>query len=236
MCRLEKLTDEELVERIRAGETSCMDTLIERYKRQVRNQARTLYLIGGDSDDLIQEGMLGLFKAIRDYRPEKEVSFEAFAKLCISRQLYSAVQAAGRQKHVPLNTYVELSDQLDAQDDGPQQAEGLEHVCPYQRPHAAAEGVEVDYEHGQGHIEPERDAERREEHQLQHGCREVHLDSAAEDFREQEERGRGMVAPGSETLLHIAVQAVHASAVVERQQHISYDRIAGDEAEGHLKV
>ena len=120
MCRLEKLTDEELVERIRAGETSCMDTLIERYKRQVRNQARTLYLIGGDSDDLIQKGMLGLFKAIRDYRPEKEVSFEAFAKLCISRQLYSAVQAAGRQKHVPLNTYVELSDQLDAQDDGPQ--------------------------------------------------------------------------------------------------------------------
>ena len=120
MCRLEKLTDEELVERIRAGETSCMDILIERYKRQVRNQARTLYLIGGDSDDLIQEGMLGLFKAIRDYRPEKEVSFEAFAKLCISRQLYSAVQAAGRQKHVPLNTYVELSDQLDAQDDGPQ--------------------------------------------------------------------------------------------------------------------
>ena len=120
MCRLEKLTDEELVERIRAGETSCMDTLIERYKRQVRNQARTLYLIGGDSDDLIQEGMLGLFKAIRDYRPEKEVSFEAFAKLCISRQLYSAVQAAGRQKHVPLNTYVELSDQLDAQDVGPQ--------------------------------------------------------------------------------------------------------------------
>ena len=120
MCRLEKLTDEELVERIRAGETSCMDTLIERYKRQVRNQARTLYLIGGDSDDLIQEGMLGLFKAIRHYRPEKEVSFEAFAKLCISRQLYSAVQAAGRQKHVPLNTYVELSDQLDAQDDGPQ--------------------------------------------------------------------------------------------------------------------
>ena len=120
MCRLEKLTDEELVERIRAGETSCMDTLIERYKRQVRNQARTLYLIGGDSDDLIQEGMLGLFKAIRDYRPEKEASFEAFARLCISRQLYSAVQAAGRQKHVPLNTYVELSDQLDAQDDGPQ--------------------------------------------------------------------------------------------------------------------
>ena len=94
MCRLEKLTDEELVERIRAGETSCMDTLIERYKRQVRNQARTLYLIGGDSDDLIQEGMLGLFKAIRDYRPEKEVSFEApqlkGQKIAIDRQYVQA--------------------------------------------------------------------------------------------------------------------------------------------------
>ena len=120
MCKFRELTDEELVERIRAGESSCMDVLIERYKRQVRNQARTLYLIGGDNDDLIQEGMLGLFKAIRDYRPEKEVSFEAFARMCISRQLYSAVQAAGRQKHVPLNTYVELTEQLDTQDDGPQ--------------------------------------------------------------------------------------------------------------------
>ncbi len=120
MCRYKELTDEELVEKIREGETACMDTLIERYKRQVRNQARTLYLIGGDNDDLIQEGMLGLFKAIRDYRPEKEVSFEAFARMCISRQLYSAVQAAGRQKHVPLNTYVELTEQLDTQDDGPQ--------------------------------------------------------------------------------------------------------------------
>ena len=120
MCKLRQLTDEELVERIRGGDSTCMDILIERYKRQVRNQARALYLMGGDNDDLIQEGMLGLFKAIRDYRPEKEASFEAFARLCISRQLYSAVQAAGRQKHAPLNTYVELSDQLDTQEDGPQ--------------------------------------------------------------------------------------------------------------------
>ena len=120
MCKLRQLTDEELVERIRGGDSTCMDILIERYKRQVRNQARALYLMGGDNDDLIQEGMLGLFKAIRDYRPEKEASFEAFARLCISRQLYSAVQAAGRQKHAPLNSYVELSDQLDTQEDGPQ--------------------------------------------------------------------------------------------------------------------
>ncbi len=115
MERWAQLTDEQLIEHINAGETACMDVLIERYKRQVRNQARPLYLIGGDSDDLIQEGMLGLFKAIRDYRPEKSDSFEAFAGLCISRQLYSAIQAAGRLKHAPLNSYVELSPELGEQ-------------------------------------------------------------------------------------------------------------------------
>ena len=72
MTKLEERSDEELMEGIRGGEQECMDVLIERYKGQVRKEARTLYLIGGDSDDLIQEGMLGLFKAIRDYRPEKE--------------------------------------------------------------------------------------------------------------------------------------------------------------------
>ena len=119
MHKFEQLPDEELLTLIREGEADCMDILIERYKRQVRNQARALYLIGGDSDDLIQEGMLGLFKAIRDYSPEKSASFEAFARLCISRQLYSAVQAAGRMKHAPLNTYVELSEQLERQEDRP---------------------------------------------------------------------------------------------------------------------
>ena len=118
MERWEQLTDEQLIKNINAGETLCMDVLIERYKRQVRNQARPLYLIGGDSDDLIQEGMLGLFKAIRDYRPDKSDSFEAFASLCISRQLYSAIQAAGRLKHAPLNSYVELSPELGEQADG----------------------------------------------------------------------------------------------------------------------
>ena len=118
MERWEQRTDEQLIENINAGETLCMDVLIERYKRQVRNQARPLYLIGGDSDDLIQEGMLGLFKAIRDYRPDKSDSFEAFASLCISRQLYSAIQAAGRLKHAPLNSYVELSPELGEQADG----------------------------------------------------------------------------------------------------------------------
>lgn len=124
MERWEQLSDEQLIERIHAGKNGCMDVLIERYKRQVRNQARTLYLIGGDSDDLIQEGMLGLFKAIRDYRPEKSDSFEAFAVLCISRQLYSAIQAAGRLKHAPLNSYVELSPELG------EHAEGLTEKSP----------------------------------------------------------------------------------------------------------
>lgn len=104
---------------IRAGEQECMDVLIERYKGQVRKEARTLYLIGGDSDDLIQEGMLGLFKAIRDYRPEREASFGSFAKLCISRQIYTAIQAASRQKHSPLNTYVELTEELGDVSDSP---------------------------------------------------------------------------------------------------------------------
>ena len=113
MTKLEERSDEELMEGIRGGEQECMDVLIERYKGQVRKEARTLYLIGGDSDDLIQEGMLGLFKAIRDYRPEKEASFGSFVKLCISRQLYTSIQAASRQKHSPLNTYVELTEGLD---------------------------------------------------------------------------------------------------------------------------
>ena len=112
MEKFQEMTYEQLIACIQAGEKVCMDVLIERYKLQVRRQARALYLIGGDSDDLIQEGMLGLFKAIRDYQPEKEASFERFAKICISRQLYSAVQASNRQKHVPLNSYVELSPRL----------------------------------------------------------------------------------------------------------------------------
>ena len=111
MQRAEEWSDEQLLEKIQAGENSYMDILMERYKRQVRNQARTLFLMGGDKDDLIQEGMLGLFKAIRDYRADKG-DFESFAKVCISRQLYSAIQASNRQKHGPLNSYVELSPQL----------------------------------------------------------------------------------------------------------------------------
>jgi len=112
MQDLKDLSDEQLLENIHAGMEPAMDELIERYKQQVRNQASSLFLMGGDREDLIQEGMLGLFKAIRDYQPDRNVTFHSFAKVCISRQLYTAIQASNRQKHVPLNSYVELSPEL----------------------------------------------------------------------------------------------------------------------------
>ena len=92
-------TDEELIARLRAGEREITDYLIDKYKSLVRTRARALYLVGGDHEDLIQEGMLGLFKAVRDYKPGKEASFATFAGLCIDRQMYSAVASSQRQKH-----------------------------------------------------------------------------------------------------------------------------------------
>ena len=107
----EALTDEELIEKLRAGESGVMDFLLEKYKYLVRKKANAVFLLGGDTDDLIQEGMIGLFKAIRDYRSDREASFFHFAELCINRQLYSAVEASNRKKHVPLNTYVSFYSQ-----------------------------------------------------------------------------------------------------------------------------
>ena len=104
------LSDEELISRLREGHEEIRDYLMEKHKNLVRKKARALYLIGGDNDDLIQEGMIGLYKAIRDFDPERGASFHTFADLCISRQLYTAVQASQRQKHQPLNSYVSLSD------------------------------------------------------------------------------------------------------------------------------
>lgn len=100
--------DEELLVRLKSGERVVMDYLMEKYKFLVRKKAKAMYLIGGENDDLIQEGMIGLFKAIRDYDGDKDASFYSFADLCISRQIYSAVQASRRQKHIPLNTYISL--------------------------------------------------------------------------------------------------------------------------------
>lgn len=109
-------TDEELIARLRAGEREITDYLIDKYKSLVRTRARALYLVGGDHEDLIQKGMLGLFKAVRDYKPGKEASFATFAGLCIDRQMYSAVASSQRQKHQPLNSFVSLSEPVSEQE------------------------------------------------------------------------------------------------------------------------
>ena len=105
----EQSTDEELIHRLREGETPIMDYLFEKYKNLVRSKAKSMFILGGENDDLIQEGMLGLFKAVRDFDSGRDASFQTFADLCVSRQLYTAVQASRRKKHIPLNTYISLS-------------------------------------------------------------------------------------------------------------------------------
>lgn len=104
----ESCTDEELIHRLRGGEASVMDYICEKYKPLVRDKAKSMFILGGDNEDLIQEGMLGLFKAVRDYDSGRDASFFTFADLCISRQMYTAVQASRRKKHIPLNTYISL--------------------------------------------------------------------------------------------------------------------------------
>ncbi len=113
MRNFEALSDEKLIELMKNGqeEDDIVEYLMTKYKPLVRKKARAMYLVGGETDDLIQEGMLGLFKALRDFNPQKEVSFASFARLCIERQLYNAIQSSNRQKHQPLNTYVSLSDE-----------------------------------------------------------------------------------------------------------------------------
>lgn len=104
----EQSTDEELIHRLRGGEESVMDYICDKYKNLVRSKAKSMFILGGDGEDLIQEGMIGLFKAVRDYDSGRDASFFTFADLCISRQMYTAVQASKRQKHIPLNTYISL--------------------------------------------------------------------------------------------------------------------------------
>lgn len=111
MDKYQELSDEQLIEALRAGDNNIMDYILTKYKPLVLGKANAMYLIGGDTDDLIQEGMIGLFKAIRDYRNDKETSFFHFAELCVNRQIYSAVEASNRKKHVPLNTYISFYSQ-----------------------------------------------------------------------------------------------------------------------------
>lgn len=106
--RYDEMTDEELIRLLRAGENEISDYMCNKYKNLVRKNAASMYILGAEPEDIIQEGMIGLFKAVRDYDPQKDASFYTFAELCISRQIYTAIQAAGRKKHMPLNTYVSL--------------------------------------------------------------------------------------------------------------------------------
>lgn len=110
MKKYENIPDEQLIRRLRDGESAIMDYIISKYKYLVIRAAKAIYLIGGENDDLIQEGMIGLFKAVRDFDTNQETSFYSFAELCISRQMYTAIKLSQRQKHIPLNSYVSLYD------------------------------------------------------------------------------------------------------------------------------
>jgi len=105
----EHMADEFIVACVRDGDLYAQDFLIKKYKNFVRAKARSYFLIGADKEDIIQEGMIGLFKAIRDFREDKISSFRAFAELCITRQIITAIKTATRQKHIPLNSYVSLN-------------------------------------------------------------------------------------------------------------------------------
>ena len=102
-------TDEEIALLARDGDDQAQEVLLNKYKNFVRSKARSYFLIGADHEDIVQEGMIGLFKAIRDFRPDKLSSFRAFAELCVTRQIITAIKTATRQKHIPLNSYVSLN-------------------------------------------------------------------------------------------------------------------------------
>ncbi|WP_087975027.1 RNA polymerase sporulation sigma factor SigH [Oceanobacillus rekensis] len=105
---IDKLSDNDLLDLVRQGDSRALDVLINRYINFVRAKARTYFLVGADKEDIIQEGMIGLYKAIRDYDGEKLSSFKGFAELCVTRQIITAIKTATRQKHIPLNSYVSL--------------------------------------------------------------------------------------------------------------------------------
>lgn len=106
--KYDTLSDEEIISRIQEDDKPAIDFLMEKYKYLVRSKAKALFLIGGDKDDLIQEGMIGLYKAIRDFQSDRDNSFFNFADLCVSRQIYSAIKASNRKKNIPLNTYISI--------------------------------------------------------------------------------------------------------------------------------
>ena len=106
--QFEKMSDEQLIEQVHQGNTDALDYLITKYRLFVKSKAKSYFLIGADKEDIVQEGMIGLYKAIRDFKGDKLSSFRAFAELCITRQIITAIKTATRQKHIPLNSYVSL--------------------------------------------------------------------------------------------------------------------------------
>lgn len=108
MGKYDAIADEQLILDFRNGDSQIMDYIMVKYKSMVRKKARAMYLLGGENEDLIQEGMIGLIKAVRDYNPTLGASFLSFAELCVSRQMYTAIEASKRKKHMPLNSYISL--------------------------------------------------------------------------------------------------------------------------------
>ena len=109
MLPYDRLTDEDLIAMIRGGDPLAEEFLYAKYRKIIRGKARSYFLVGAEYDDLVQEGMIGLYNAIRDFTPERNVSFHAYADLCITRQILTAIKNATRKKHAPLNTYVSFS-------------------------------------------------------------------------------------------------------------------------------
>ncbi len=107
--KYEGLSDEDIIDLARNGDKYAIDHIIDKYKNLVRTRARTYFLIGADKEDIVQEGMIGLYKAARDFKREKHAYFKAFADLCITRQIITAIKSATRQKHIPLNSYISLN-------------------------------------------------------------------------------------------------------------------------------
>ena len=106
---INEISDEEIVLKAKGGNKLAQEKIINKYEQFVRNKAKSYFLIGADKEDIYQEGIIGLYKAIRDFNPEKLTSFKGFAELCITRQIITAIKTATRQKHIPLNTYVSLN-------------------------------------------------------------------------------------------------------------------------------
>lgn len=118
MSKYDRMTDEQLLCDYKNGNQEIMDYLMVKYKSMVRKKARAMYLLGGENEDLIQEGMIGLIKAVRDFDVTQKTSFSSFAELCVSRQMYSAIEASNRKKHLPLNSYVSLYEDSEQVGDG----------------------------------------------------------------------------------------------------------------------